>query len=137
MREFLRRFLSGETLRYLFSGILTVAFNVLSYRLLRMVVGSLAANTTAFFLSVLFAYFANSRFVFRAPLTWKSFAQFFSMRIGMLAIDDGGMLLLTYRGWSELLAKCAVNALIIVLNYLISKLLIFHKTESGKEKGTK
>lgn len=134
MRKLLQKFLSGETLRYLFFGILTVMVNVLSYHLLRMAVGKLSANTMAFFLAVLFAYFTNSRFVFCVPLTWKSFAQFFSLRIGMLAIDDGGMLLLTYRGWNELLAKCVVNALIIVLNYLISKLFIFRRGENKKEK---
>jgi len=135
MRELLRKILTGETLRYLVFGLLTVAVNILSYRLLRLAVGTLAANTAAFFLAVFFAYFTNSLFVFHAPFTWKSFAQFFLMRAGMIIIDDGGMLLLIRWGWDELLAKCVVNALIIVLNYLFSKLFIFRKKEKEGQSG--
>lgn len=135
MRELLRKILTGETLRYLAFGFLTVVVNVLSYRLLRLAVGALAANTAAFFLAVFFAYFTNSRFVFRAPFTWKSFTQFFLMRAGTIIIDDGGMLLLIRWGWNELLAKCVVNALIIALNYLFSKLFIFRKKEKEEQTG--
>lgn len=133
MRDFLRKFLTGETLRYLVFGFLTVAVNVLSYRLLRLLIGTMAANTAAFFIAVLFAYFMNSRCVFCVPCTWKSFGQFFSMRIGTIVIDNGGMLLMLRWGWNELLAKCAVNVVIIILNYLFSKLFIFRKKENKDE----
>lgn len=129
MGELLRKYLTGETLRYLFFGVLTVAVNVLSYRLLRLAWGTMEANTAAFFIAVLFAYFTNSWFVFRVPLSWKCFGQFFSMRIGTVVIDNGGMFLLIRWGWDELLAKCVVNAVIIALNYLVSKLFIFRKKD--------
>ena len=51
------------------------------------------------------------------------------MRIGTLIIDDGGMWLLLQNGVNDLAAKIVVNAVIIVINYLASKLLIFKKTQ--------
>ena len=129
MRKLIRDFLSPETLRYLVFGLLTVAVNMAAYRLLEPLWGTLWANTAAFFIAVLFAYFTNSLFVFRAPLSWKSFAEFFGMRIGTIVIDDGGMLALTGLGWNGTVSKLIVNVVIIGINYLFSKLLIFRKKE--------
>lgn len=131
MRKLISKFLCGETLRYLVFGILTVTVNIASYRVLSLWMDTLPANTLAFFIAVFFAYYTNTRFVFRVEFTKKNFLQFISMRIGTIFLDDGGMLLLLAWGWNDLLAKCVVNVVIIGLNYLFSKLLIFRK------KGTK
>lgn len=130
MHDLLRRFFTRETLRYLIFGVLTVVVNIAAYHLLVMESGILAANTTAFFIAVLFAYFTNSKYVFQVPFTWKSFLEFMSMRLGTLVIDDGGMMLFTWWGWDDLLAKCVVNVVIIALNYLFSKLLIFRRKDT-------
>ena len=127
MTEKMLKFCRGETFRYLVFGVLTVAANVGAYKLLKPALGDMAANTAAFFISVLFAYWTNSTFVFRVPHTWKNFLQFMGMRIGTLVIDDGGMYLLLALGWNDLLAKCVINAAIIVINYLASKLVIFRR----------
>ena len=123
--EIMKTGLAGETFRYLVFGALTFVLNVLSYCLLEGRLGTLAANTTAFCLAVLFAYFTNSLFVFKCSLSWKSFFQFISMRIATIFIDNGGLLLLIHWGWNKLLVKCVVNIIIIGLNYLFSKLFIF------------
>ena len=116
-----------ETFRYLVFGVLTVVVNVTSYRILSLQLNTLAANTIAFFIAVFFAYYTNTRFVFQVPFTKKNFLQFMAMRIGTIFLDDGGMLLLIAWSWNDILAKCMVNAVIIILNYLFSKLLIFRK----------
>lgn len=117
----------GEILLYLFFGSLAFVINIASYQLLSLVWDSIPANTAAFFLTMLFAYWTNSTFVFRIPHTWKNFSQFVGMRVGTLVIDDGGMYLLLFLGWNDLLAKCVVNVVITVINYLASKLVIFRK----------
>lgn len=127
MSEKARALLKGETFRYLVVGVLTVAVNTVSYKLLDMVMESLPANTLAFFIAALFAYWTNSQFVFRTGSSWKSFIEFMAMRLCTLPIDDGGMWLLLHLGVDDLLAKCVVNGVIIVLNYLFSKLIIFRK----------
>lgn len=130
MRKLISKFLCGETLRYLVFGILTVAVNITSYRVLSLWMDTLPANTLAFFIAVFFAYYTNTRFVFRVEFTKKNFLQFISMRIGTIFLDDGGMLLLLTWSWNDLLAKCVVNVVIIGLNYLFSKMLIFRKKDT-------
>ena len=125
MVDRLKQFLTGETLRDLIFGVLTVVVNTVSFKLLNLVMDDIAANTLAFFIAVLFAYLTNSEFVFRTGMAWKSFLEFMAMRICTLPIDDGGMWLLLTLGVNDLVAKCAVNVVIIVINYLASKLVIF------------
>ena len=127
MIEKVKKLLTGETLRYLIFGVLTVIVNTVSFKLLNLLMGDIAANTVAFFIAVLFAYWTNSQFVFRTGMAWKSFGEFMAMRICTLPIDDGGMWMLLRLGVNDLVAKVFVNAVIIVLNYLASKLFIFKK----------
>lgn len=122
-----------ETFRYLIFGILTVTVNIASYRILSLWLDTLPANTLAFFIAVLFAYYTNTRFVFQVPFTKKNFLQFMTMRIGTIFLDDGGMLLLLAWGWNDLFAKCVVNAVIIALNYLFSKLFIFRNKKEERK----
>ena len=115
-----------ETCRYITCGISTVLVNIVSYKLLSTYVcGTLVANTIAFLLSVIYAYFTNTIFVFRVRCTWKNFCSFFGMRIGTIVIDNGCLMLLIWIGLHDMFAKCIVNVIIIVLNYIFSKLLIF------------
>ncbi len=132
MKDKVLNFWRSETFRYLVFGALTVLVNVAAFKLLDLICDSILANTLAFFIAVLFAYWTNSTFVFHAPHTWKNFLEFMGMRIGTLLIDDGGMFLLLQWGCNDLVAKCVVNVFIIVINYIASKLLIFRK-EKGEE----
>lgn len=126
-------FCRTETFRYLIFGVLTVTVNITSYRISSMWLDTLPANTLAFFIAVLFAYYTNTRFVFQVPFTKKNFLQFMTMRIGTIFLDDGGMLLLLAWGWNDLFAKCVVNAVIIALNYLFSKLFIFRNKKEERK----
>lgn len=120
-----------ETLAYLIFGALTVAVNTALFLIMDWFLkNELLSNTIAFFLSVQFAYVTNTKFVFQCKFTKRNFLQFWTMRIGTILIDNGGMWLLLAIGVHKIGAKCAVNALIIVLNYLFSKFLIYKK---GKE----
>lgn len=128
MREFLNRGFLIETFKYLICGVSTVLVNIISYKLLSIYVwDTLLSNTVAFLLSVLYAYFTNSIFVFGVKCTWKNFREFFGMRIGTILIDNGGMMLLIWLGFNDMIAKCVVNVIIIGLNYIFSKLFIFKK----------
>ncbi|MDR1533427.1 MAG: GtrA family protein [Clostridiales bacterium] len=120
-----------ETIAYLFFGVLTVLFNIAVYYLLLLPIKhDMTANSIAYVLSVLFAYWTNSTFVFRQGMGWKTFAQFFGMRIGSILIDDGGLWLLLRLGCPRLVSKFAAAVIVIILNYIFSKFFIF----KGKEK---
>ena len=129
MVEFIRNMIKKyeETILYLIFGFLTVVVNTVLYLSLSLILDDIIANSIAFVLSVLFAYWTNSKFVFKNPLSKETFIKFFGMRIGTILIDNGGMWLLLYLNCNKLISKCAVNIIIIVLNYIFSKFFIFKK----------
>ena len=116
-----------ETVRYFICGVSTVMVNIIIYRLFSYKWNMLTANTIAFLSSVIYAYFTNTLFVFRTSLSWKTFTGFFGMRIGTILIDNFGMLLLVWVGLHDIIAKCIVNVILIGINYIFSKLVIFKK----------
>ena len=116
-----------ETIRYLLCGALTVVVNILLYMLFVLLWNDMIANTVAFILSVLFAYVTNCIFVFRQNISRATFMKFIAMRIGTIVIDNGGMWILLTVGVGRLISKCIVNVIIIIINYLCSKFLIFTK----------
>ena len=126
MEKLLKKY--AELIRYGFWGVMTVIVNAAVYMGFSFFgMDDIWANTIAFFLAVQFAYLTNTYFVFRQPFTRKNFLQFWGMRIGTILIDNGGMWLLLSFSWNNLLAKCMVNAVVILLNYLFSKFIIFKK----------
>lgn len=123
-----------ETMAYLFFGFLTVIVNTVLFFCLDIYLDEIIANTMAFLLSVLFAYWTNTVFVFRHKLTWKTFKQFFLMRIGTIIIDNGGLWLLLQLDMNKILSKTIVNIIIIVINYIFSKFFIYKKKEIQDER---
>lgn len=117
-----------ETVAYLFFGGLTVVVNTVVFLGLDFfLTNEMLSNTIAFFIAVQFAYFTNTKFVFKADFTKKNFIQFWGMRIGTIFIDNGGMWILLACGTHKLLAKCIVNVVVIILNYIFSKFFIYRK----------
>lgn len=114
-------------------GICTTIINVVVFQFLSETVLNLFwSNVSAFVASVLFAYVANTLVVFRAPFSFRSFLQFWGMRIVSLVLDMGGLFVLIAAGLDKLVAKILVNVVVIVANYLFSKLVIFKKNEARK-----
>lgn len=125
-----------ESIKYLIFGALNVLVNILSYKFFSTYLwGPLGSNTAAFLLSVLYAYFTNSLFVFHIPLGWRRFREFFVMRISMIIVDNGGLLLLLWLNINDVIAKCIINIVVIGLNYIFSKVFIFKKKQ-GDTKDT-
>ena len=132
------RFLTvPEMLLYILFGILTTAVNILSFGLLRDVLQwqLLTANTLAWVLSVAFAFLTNKVFVFRsksfaAKLVLRELVSFVGARLFSLAVDTAGMwLLVDVLTWNDWLAKVLMNVIVIVLNYVFSKLFIFKRPQ--------
>jgi putative flippase GtrA len=122
-----------EALAYLIFGILTTAINIVSYALLTKLVHMdyLVANTLAWIVAVLFAFFTNKLYVFKSQHTSfkqiiRELGSFLFFRLLSLLIDMGGMILLvTYVRTDDLLAKVVMNVFVIIFNYVASKYVIF------------
>lgn len=126
-----------EVLLYLFFGGLTVCVSIFSYFLFSevMKIHELIANIASWILAVLFAYFTNSIWVFQSrPSTRKDFLKqisgFMGGRIITLLIEEIILFvfvtLLLYPG---LLIKTLAQVLVIILNYIISKVFVFGKRD--------
>lgn len=120
-----------EVVSYLFFGAATTAVNIVSFALLRRLsVHYLAANGAAWLLSVSFAYVTNRRYVFRSRTekVASEMARFFGMRVFSGLVDMAAIaLLIGVLGAPEGLSKVGTNVLVVVLNYVMSKKIVFSK----------
>ena len=123
-----------EVLLYLLFGGLTTLVNIVAFYILRKVsVGLQVSNVIAWFLSVLFAFITNKLFVFESKNNskkedFKEMVSFFGFRVLSLLFDMGFMhVLVSVLNINELFSKILSNVLVIILNYVFSKLFIFKK----------
>lgn len=92
----------------------------------------------SFILAILFAYATNRRYVFtsHAPIL-PEFLHFAAARTGAsLVLEGGGLyLLVNLIGWNKQVSNLTVAVLVVVVNYVWSKLSIFrpHRAQEKKE----
>ena len=120
-----------EALLYLFFGVLTTAVSWGSFYLLcyPLAMNELIANALSWVVAVLFAFFTNRTWVFTArgnPL--REMVLFFGARLTTLGIEEALLFLLVTRlGLEAMIVKIAGNLLVLVLNYVFSKRIVFRK----------
>lgn len=120
-----------EAVTYLFFGGLTTVINIAVYYICAAVGMSTAiANAIAWILSVLFAYITNRIWVFRSHSSGKAlmkeFGSFVACRVATGVLDEIIMIVgVDVLGIWGLGVKVFANILVIILNYVFSKLLIF------------
>lgn len=135
-----------EPIAYLFFGGLATLLNIVLYVLFKTLFGYEAANSWGNVadnvLCILFAYFTNRIWVFRSKAhgsaALREFGSFVACRLGTLVVDAaimfvGGNLVgpalvpAAYLGLWGVGVKVFSNVIVVVLNYVFSKLLIFKK----------
>ncbi len=123
-----------EPILYIIFGALTTFVNIVCFWLCDKAGFSTAFSTVlAWVLSVAFAFITNKIFVFESNTSGlravtKEALKFFSCRLTTGVLDLGIMLLFVdVWHFNGLLIKVLSNILVIVLNYILSKLLIFKK----------
>jgi putative flippase GtrA len=122
-----------EMLLYIAFGVITTLINILTFQLANGFWGWSwkAANIFAWILAVVFAFITNKLFVFQSKsfepaVLWKEFAEFIGARLFSLGVDYLFMwLLIDVCGWNELLSKISDNVIVVIINYVLSKLVIF------------
>lgn len=126
-----------EQISYLFFGVLTTAVNFITYAILTQLslfdgdFGKSTANIIAWFTAVLFAFFTNKFFVFKhkndSPLL-REFFTFFGARVVSGFIENGGFVLFVdVLHFNDFAVKLVIAVVVVVLNYVLSKFLIFKK----------
>lgn len=124
-----------EVIHYIVFGILTTVVNIVVFFLLENILSwpYLWANSVAIAVSILFAYVTNKLFVFESKsyTIWATLLEFFrfiSFRLLSGIIDMLTMWLLV-DGLSQdaHFSKIITQIIVVVLNYVFSKLYIFNK----------
>ncbi|MBT2713616.1 GtrA family protein [Pseudomonas sp. ISL-88] len=129
-----------EIMMYIIMGVFTTIVNIVSFYVMAETfqMDYKMATVAAWVLSVLFAYITNKLYVFQQKTSGmrsllKELAAFFSVRVLSLGIDLAMMILLVSQfHMNETLAKIGDNVIIVVVNYVASKWIVFRKT---KEEG--
>lgn len=125
-----------DILSYLFFGVLTTVVNYLVYLPCYNMLGLSAtvSNVIAWVVSVAFAYLTNKPFVFKsndwsAKTVIPELIKFVSCRLGSGAIETLILLLsVDIMGWDGNLWKLLTSVIVVILNYIGSKLVVFRKS---------
>ena len=138
-----------EIVSYVFWGVMTTVVNYVVYFLLTegLQVYYLTSNVIAWAVSVLFAYFVNKLFVFRSKdwalrVALRELWQMAASRLFTLGLETGILwFFVDMLRWGEAVihltgsaavhgdtvVKLAANVVVVVVNYVLSKFIIFKK----------
>lgn len=138
MIELIKKCYRNDILRYIFFGGCTTLVNLVSFYFLRVAgMGLNLANFISIVLAIIFAYIVNSRFVFHDRCETlsdhvKPFVKFVSARLITMVIEIGGVWFLVEKmHLVDMMGKFITMFVVLALNYVFSKFLIF---TTGKDK---
>lgn len=126
-----------EIINYLIIGVLTTIISLVTYYICvytfldpKDAIELQIANIISWIIAVLFAYITNRIFVFKSKSKeiLKEITSFVSARILTLLIDMLIMfIMVTTLHMNDKISKLIVQVVVIVLNYIFSKLFVFKK----------
>lgn len=130
-----------EAVNYLFFGVLAFLVNMFAYAAAAWVLGAdndsvvlvLVATAFAWVVAVLFAYWTNRTFVFKSNITdkagvFKEFVNFISARVvtGLMELIIM-YVMVDLADINDMISKFVCNVIVIISNYIFSKLWVFRK----------
>lgn len=124
-----------DVLSYLVFGVLTTLVNFLVYYPLTnlLAMNATVANVIAWAVSVAFAFVTNKPFVFKSH-DWSvgvvvpELMKFVGTRLGSGFLETAMIFVLVdLLAWDGNIVKIAVSVLVVIINYVGSKLLVFRK----------
>lgn len=127
-----------EVILYLVFGGLTTLVNIVSYAVFARILNmdTVTGTSVAWLISVIFAYITNKIFVFESKtntfaLLVKECVSFFGCRLATGLLDVLIMFVsVNILHFNDMVMKILSNILVIILNYIFSKLFIFGKNKS-------
>lgn len=129
-----------EKISYLFFGVLTTAVDFVTYFILTriLLLNEDLSNVISQILAILFAYVTNKIFVFEDKTdNFKEliiqFSKFCSLRLVTLILNSVMFTLMNQKlGINDIVTKVIVSVIVIILNYIFSKLIVFKTKEKQK-----
>ena len=126
-----------EVLLYLIFGGLTTVVSLASFWVCTypLHINVLISNVISWICAVTFAYFTNAKWVFEAkPQTrgeaFRQFVSFYAGRLATLGVEEAILLVfVTLLHGNEMIVKLIAQVVVVVLNYVVSKLFVFKKND--------
>ncbi|MEA5027132.1 hypothetical protein SDC9_135617 [bioreactor metagenome] len=128
-----------EVILYLFFGVMTTVVNFIVYTITTrlMAVDVIAASVIAWVIAVIFAYITNKFFVFESKnlrgdllikeITAFTLARLFSLGIDIAIMYVGVKMLFIF----DIYVKIVSQIVVVLMNYILSKFLIFKKEDKN------
>ena len=136
IKKVIKKVCTKEVILYVLFGVFTTVVNIGSFALFTKVFNcdENLSNTIAIILAVLFAYITNKDLVFHsnAKTLKDRITQFFKFILGRaftMVIEFIGCYLLFLLPIPQIISKCIVTVIVIILNFFISKFFAFKKKE--------
>lgn len=127
-----------EIILYVIFGGLTTVINYAIYALMVLLkIDIYTSNITAWIGAVLFAYFTNRKMVFNSEAKGKKsviieILSFYGSRVFSLAVETGLLFVcVSLMGMNEWITKLVLQVVVIVLNYIFSKFIVFRKKKKS------
>lgn len=119
-------------IKYLFFGVLTTIVSLTSFWAFMQIkiLDENICNLFSIILAIIFAYIVNRKFVFESveKNIIKEFTKFVGARIISMIFELVAFYVLVTRlSFDEMFIKIVLTIIVIVLNYIFSKLLVFKK----------
>ena len=131
-----------EIINYLIFGVLTTVVSLVTYYICVYTildpdnaVQLQIANVISWIISVAFAYITNRKFVFESKEKnkIKEASKFVTSRIATLLMDMVIMYVgVTVLRFNDKIMKLISQVVVIVMNYILSKILVFKKEKNNK-----
>lgn len=141
MINLIKKLWNNRAMRYLFFGVLSTLVNLIIFNGL-VYIGHMnytLSNIISVACAIVFAFFVNKLFVFMSSCNsfhevWVEFYRFVIGRLSTLVIEVGGVsLCVEIIHQSKWLAKLETQFIVVVVNYFISKFLVFKATDQQDE----
>ncbi len=126
-----KKYVTRELITYAVAGVMTTVVNLVLFHLLCNVwhLDEMIGNIIAWIGAVLFAYIINDIWVFRSK--WEGSSKELSKFLKF--VEEVGLFVFV-KGlhFNNMIVKAALSVIVILMNYIFSKLFIFTKKNSEK-----
>lgn len=133
------KIINRETIVYGIAGVLTTGINFISYEgLYQITASNLTANLLAWIVAVSFAYLMNKWQVFQSRSSSvgeeiSKVGKFFGARLVTLGIEQATIYIFIEKlAMDRWIVKCSLAVIVIVVNYVFSKLFIFQNETKSR-----
>ena len=125
-----------ELVVYLICGFLTFVVSMVVYAMLSEIfrINVLVANIITWIIAVYFAFSVNRKFVFKSNGDFTNeLIQFYLGRVVTLVVEQAMLYIFIIRlMFNNMAIKSIAQVVIIILNYIISKFIVFKKEKNSE-----